>query len=92
MGSCSRALFSLIDISHCLCADTLQIAAQIREFVQSDESELVLASKLSAEEINAAHCLAAKEGLGYETRGDEGNRALHVWKVRITPRLWYESF
>lgn len=62
---------------------TLQIAEQIREFAQSDEKELVFPGKLSAGERNAAHSLAAGEGLGCESRGDEGNRALHVWKVRI---------
>lgn len=64
---------------------TLQIAAQIREFAESEEKELVLPGKLSAGKRNAAHSLAAGESLGYETRGDEGNRALHVWKVRKPP-------
>lgn len=39
---------------------------------------------LSAGERNAAHSLAAKRGLGHESRGDEGTRALCVWKVRKT--------
>lgn len=46
-------------------------------------------SGLSAEERNAAHSVAAAEGLGHESRGDEGNRALHLWKVRTRPHLFY---
>ncbi|CAM9754667.1 unnamed protein product [Ectocarpus sp. 12 AP-2014] len=57
-----------------------KIAAQVREFAQSEDKELVFPSGLSAGERNAAHSLAAGEGLGHESRGDEGNRALHLWK------------
>ncbi|CAN0337014.1 unnamed protein product, partial [Ectocarpus sp. 8 AP-2014] len=57
-----------------------KIAAQVREFAQSEEKELVFPSGLSAGERNAAHSLAVGEGLGHESRGDEGNRALHLWK------------
>ncbi|CAM9132973.1 unnamed protein product, partial [Hapterophycus canaliculatus] len=57
-----------------------QIAAQLRDFVESDEKELMFADGLSAGERNAAHSLAAKRGLGHESRGDEGKRALFVWK------------
>lgn len=65
--------------------NALQIAAQVREFAQSEEKELVFPSGLSAGERNAAHSLAAGEGLGHESRGDEGNRALHLWKVMGIP-------
>lgn len=78
-------LYLLFFVSPVVVVLTLQIATQIREFVESEENELVLPGKLSAGERNAVHSLAAGEGLGYETRGDEGNRALHVWKVRKRP-------
>lgn len=63
-------------------AGVLQIAAQIMEFVKSDEKQLVFPVGLSAGEINAACSLAAAEGLGQARKGDEGSQALHVWKVR----------
>ncbi|CAM9108870.1 unnamed protein product [Scytosiphon promiscuus] len=57
-----------------------KIAAQVRDFADSDDKELVFSDGLSAGERNAAHTLAAKQGLGHESRGEEGKRALLVWK------------
>eukprot|EP00752_Nemacystus_decipiens_P009418 g8421.t1 len=57
-----------------------KIAARVREFAKSDNNELVFPSGLSAGERNAAHSVAAVEGLRHESRGEEGNRALHLWK------------
>lgn len=69
-----------------------QIAARVREFAKSDDKELVFPSGLSAGERNAAHSLAAAEGLGHESKGDEGNRALHLWKVRIQSYYYHSKY
>ncbi len=64
------------------------------EFAKSDEKELVFPVGLSAGERNAACSLAAAKGLGQESKGDEGRRALHVWKVRnvyVGP-IYFEKF
>lgn len=69
-----------------------QIAARVREFAKSDDKELVFPSGLSAGERNAAHSLAAAEGLGHESRGDEGKRTLHLWKVRTRHLTFWSHF
>lgn len=90
MGDCSRTL-QFFSISPIVFVPTLQIAAQIRKFAKSDENKLVLPGNISAGERSAARGFAVGEGLGCETRGDGTDRALHVWKVRITPSQ-YQQF
>lgn len=50
---------------------------------QSDISELVLSSSLTAGERSAAHRLAAEKGLGHDNQEQDGSRSIRLWKVGI---------
>ncbi|CAM9914767.1 unnamed protein product, partial [Discosporangium mesarthrocarpum] len=58
-----------------------QLAATIKAFAEQDEEkELILPSSMGPAERLGAHCLCGEAGLGHESKGEEPNRSLRVWK------------